>query len=185
MERFLNLALVGILALGIAFFGSSVTYAEEGAPTEANTCPNFVDENGDGYNDNAPDHDKDGIPNGVDSDYVKPGIGMGPRGFVDEDGDGVNDLAGSRDGAMGRGGFWQRMASRLKTFAGGNGKAHAGGSGFGERLRERDEDCLSSGDCPQDGTGSQIRGRSGGNGNQVTSGAGNVGRGGRNGSQGQ
>lgn len=29
----------------------------------------FVDNNGDGYNDNAPDHDGDGIPNGLDSDY--------------------------------------------------------------------------------------------------------------------
>ena len=31
----------------------------------------FVDENGDGVNDLAPDHDGDGIPNGQDSDWVK------------------------------------------------------------------------------------------------------------------
>ena len=30
----------------------------------------FVDENGDGYNDNAPDVDGDGIPNGMDPDYT-------------------------------------------------------------------------------------------------------------------
>ncbi len=29
----------------------------------------FIDKNGDGYNDNAPDHDNDGIPNGLDPDY--------------------------------------------------------------------------------------------------------------------
>ncbi len=29
----------------------------------------FIDKNGDGYNDNAPDHDNDGIPNGLDKDY--------------------------------------------------------------------------------------------------------------------
>lgn len=29
----------------------------------------FVDANGDGYNDNAPDADGDGIPNGRDEDY--------------------------------------------------------------------------------------------------------------------
>lgn len=29
----------------------------------------FIDKDGDGYNDNAPDHDGDGVPNGVDSDY--------------------------------------------------------------------------------------------------------------------
>lgn len=30
----------------------------------------FIDKNGDGYNDNAPDHDNDGIPNGLDPDYM-------------------------------------------------------------------------------------------------------------------
>ena len=47
---------------------------------------NFVDEDGDGYNDNAPDHDGDGIPNGLDPDYQ----GRGKK-FVDLDGDGIND----------------------------------------------------------------------------------------------
>lgn len=31
----------------------------------------FVDENGDGINDLAPDHDGDGVPNGQDPDWVK------------------------------------------------------------------------------------------------------------------
>lgn len=31
----------------------------------------FVDENGDGVNDLAPDHDGDGVPNGQDADWVK------------------------------------------------------------------------------------------------------------------
>ena len=43
--------------------------------TQAQTCEgggsNFIDLNGDGFNDNAPDHDGDGIPNGLDEDYVK------------------------------------------------------------------------------------------------------------------
>jgi hypothetical protein len=38
---------------------------------------NFVDEDGDGYNDLAPDADGDGIPNGQDPDYVKPEDGTG------------------------------------------------------------------------------------------------------------
>lgn len=38
---------------------------------------NFVDEDGDGYNDLAPDADGDGIPNGQDPDYVKPEDGAG------------------------------------------------------------------------------------------------------------
>ncbi len=31
----------------------------------------FVDNDGDGFNDNAPDHDNDGIPNGLDQDYKR------------------------------------------------------------------------------------------------------------------
>ncbi len=83
---------------------------------------NFVDENGDGYNDNAPDADGDGIPNGQDPDYVKPADGSGAKqgkgqaqgkvqaqnkgqgartgakGFIDENGDGINDNAPDADG---------------------------------------------------------------------------------------
>ena len=50
----------------------------------------FVDENGDGYNDNAPDHDGDGIPNGLDTDYTGSKNRAG-KGFIDLDGDGIND----------------------------------------------------------------------------------------------
>ncbi len=37
----------------------------------------FIDEDGDGFNDLAPDHDGDGIPNGLDPDYVRPEDGTG------------------------------------------------------------------------------------------------------------
>ena len=49
----------------------------------------FVDEDGDGFNDNAPDHDGDGIPNGLDPDYKGPGKER--KKFVDLDGDGIDD----------------------------------------------------------------------------------------------
>jgi hypothetical protein len=41
----------------------------------------FIDLDGDGYNDNAPDHDGDGIPNGLDPDWQrrKGGRGRGRR----------------------------------------------------------------------------------------------------------
>lgn len=52
----------------------------------------FVDKNGDGYNDNAPDHDGDGIPNGLDPDYK--GVKLQRNKFVDLNGDGINDNAG-------------------------------------------------------------------------------------------
>jgi len=52
--------------------------------------PKFVDEDGDGFNDNAPDHDGDGIPNGLDPDYKGPGKERKKK-FVDADGDGIDD----------------------------------------------------------------------------------------------
>jgi hypothetical protein len=46
-----------------------------GAAVSAQTCDStragFVDMNGDGFNDNAPDHDGDGIPNGQDPDWTR------------------------------------------------------------------------------------------------------------------
>ena len=56
--------------------------------------PVFVDENGDGYNDNAPDHDGDGIPNGLDPDWIKLKKEQKKKEsgrFVDLDGDGIDD----------------------------------------------------------------------------------------------
>lgn len=52
----------------------------------------FIDLDGDGYNDNAPDHDGDGIPNGLDPDWAKLREEKERRQrFVDLDGDGIND----------------------------------------------------------------------------------------------
>jgi len=58
--------------------------------------PRFVDENGDGFNDNAPDADGDGIPNGLDPDYQ----GQKKRqrqAFRDLDGDGIDDNIANPD----------------------------------------------------------------------------------------
>lgn len=54
---------------------------------------NFVDKNGDGYNDNAPDDDGDGIPNSLDPDYhQKNKLKAGQKlPYIDLDGDGIND----------------------------------------------------------------------------------------------
>ena len=65
------------------------TKTNNGKQTEKMHGHKFVDEDGDGYNDNAPDDDGDGIPNGLDEDYM----GSGKKGFVDLDGDGINDNA--------------------------------------------------------------------------------------------
>ena len=72
--RIRNILLTTLAILGLALLASP--------GTEAQTCngggKNFVDLNGDGFNDNAPDLDGDGIPNGLDPDYVKSaGVGTG------------------------------------------------------------------------------------------------------------
>jgi len=65
----------------------------------------FVDKNGDGFNDNAPDHDGDGIPNGVDPDYTGPKNRKAAQGksYIDRDGDGINDNQASSRTFRGRG----------------------------------------------------------------------------------
>ena len=55
----------------------------------------FIDENGDGYNNNAPDHDGDGIPNGLDPDYSKKQNRK--MHYIDANGDGINDLLQNND----------------------------------------------------------------------------------------
>jgi hypothetical protein len=72
---------------------------EQAIKTKVTHGPGFVDEDGDGFNDNAPDLDGDGIPNGQDPDYdgTKARQGKGARGFIDEDGDGINDNAFDAD----------------------------------------------------------------------------------------
>ena len=88
-----NIMLTAFAILGLAMLTTPATQAQ--------TCDgsggNFVDLDGDGYNDNAPDFDGDGIPNGLDDDYVKPEDGSGGN-FVDIDGDGFNDNAPDYDG---------------------------------------------------------------------------------------
>ena len=68
--------------------------------TEGQRGVGFVDADGDGYNDNAPDADGDGIPNGMDPDYKGSQARKGNpyRGFIDLNGDGINDNALDDDG---------------------------------------------------------------------------------------
>jgi hypothetical protein len=60
---------------------------QSGEQAKAQEKQKFVDLDGDGFNDNAPDHDGDGIPNGLDPDWQK----QQNQEFVDLDGDGIND----------------------------------------------------------------------------------------------
>ena len=64
--------------------------------TQTRQNQQFVDENGDGFNDDAPDHDGDGIPNGLDPDWKK----LKAEEFIDLDGDGINDNISNTEGSQ-------------------------------------------------------------------------------------
>lgn len=99
MRTTMTAGLMGMLMVSVAIF---LLFQPAGAYAQgqANDDRGFVDDNADGLNDNARDHDGDGIPNGQDPDYdgQNPMRGNGQMGFVDEDGDGINDRCLDEDG---------------------------------------------------------------------------------------
>ena len=79
-----------IISLNCLYAQDSIKTDKEKEPVDHKQ--HFIDEDGDGYNDNAPDHDGDGIPNGLDPDWQKLNEEKRNRQrFVDLDGDGIND----------------------------------------------------------------------------------------------
>jgi hypothetical protein len=96
---FTIIALLGIFAI------YTDSYAQSTTTPPPNHGKNFVDKNGDGYNDNAPDHDGDGIPNGVDPDFKRAKVQKNK--FVDLNGDGINDNTekGRKGGKNGKSGY--------------------------------------------------------------------------------
>ena len=113
--------------------------------TQAQTCDgdgsNFVDLDGDGFNDNAPDHDGDGIPNGLDPDYVKN----------------AQDGSGYKKGKLGEnkglGMAQMKSMTRARQFSS---LAAMSGSMFQKRLGALGESASGDGIC--DGTGSGLNG---------------------------
>ncbi len=86
--------------LAFFMFTNTIGFAQDTTKVKPNKKQHqlkFVDKNGDGYNDNAPDHDGDGIPNGLDPDWLKSRHKKRPV-FRDLDGDGINDLIQNRSG---------------------------------------------------------------------------------------
>jgi hypothetical protein len=76
MNRTSMIPLAALFAMGLLACGA---YAQDGGSGQGSgqgLC-NFIDEDGDGFNDLAPDDDGDGIPNGLDPDYVRPEDGTG------------------------------------------------------------------------------------------------------------
>ena len=95
---FFNTVFIITLSFVFTTFINAITFAGE---IQINHAEDFIDEQdfGDCYNDNAPDHDNDGIPNGRDTDFTR-GKAKGRRwrnNFVDKNGDGYNDNAPDHD----------------------------------------------------------------------------------------
>ncbi len=76
MKQFIRL--VAVAGMIFSFAPSTQLFAA-GNPLANMFGVGFVDLNGDGINDNAPDADGDGIPNGQDPDYVRAQDGTGSR----------------------------------------------------------------------------------------------------------
>lgn len=97
---------IGLLATAALAQDDGEDPGETEGPGQGHGVCQFIDEDGDGFNDLAPDADGDGIPNGLDPDFVKPEDGAGLQygwGMGDEEfghfGEGAGDGAG--DGEMG------------------------------------------------------------------------------------
>ena len=125
--------IVFLIAAAVIMFAYSPLLAQSDStatPATPQHGIHFVDNNGDGYNDNAPDHDGDGIPNGLDPDYVGPKLQRGK--FIDLNGDGINDnvVKRSRNGRMAKGGYGPANGSCLK-IAPKDGTGNGAGAGTG------------------------------------------------------
>jgi len=89
MTRFTQI--ITVMTLILLMLGTEHIFAQsnpedgsqgEGKPNQARVKlekkqQGFIDVDGDGYNDYAPDQDNDGIPNGQDEDYIKQNDGSG------------------------------------------------------------------------------------------------------------
>lgn len=97
MKKQVLTAMIMMAALSL-FAISSPAYDQSMGGEWGNGPGEFVDENGDGFNDLAPDADGDGIPNAYDEDYVAPQDGSG-SGFGGNGGSGNGPADGSGNGA--------------------------------------------------------------------------------------
>lgn len=132
MKTKLTITILSIVAL--MAFGAPAGAQTDEQPGNGYRVGGFLDEDGDGFNDLAPDADGDGIPNGLDPDFEPVGDGSGQRWG---EGDGVCDRDGgfqAGPGAMGAGGgFGGEGPGSGSGFGPGAGDGTAGGGGGGGR----------------------------------------------------
>ena len=139
MTRNLFLAALCVLLM------AGVAGAQGFGPGDGTGECQFIDEDGDGFNDLAPDADGDGIPNGQDPDYVRPEDGAGNQlrhqyGKLGE----VGDMAEGFGHA-----YAQMNANKGEGQGGGLNHAYGPGDGSGTGVGPAD----GTGFGPGDGTG--------------------------------
>lgn len=157
--------LLAVLMIALLAAGANAQVSEPGSepgsgPGSENgsgVC-RFIDEDGDGFNDLAPDADGDGIPNGLDPDYVKP-----------EDGTGLMNRWARRYGELFRRYFGEEMVAAMNGAGGheygpgdgtGTGTGPGDGTGFGPGTGAGD--CPGTGDGEGSGSAQQVQERRGG-----------------------
>ncbi len=131
-----TITLLTVLLIGLLAMTANAQDVESG---RGKGVGEFIDEDGDGFNDLAPDADGDGIPNGMDEDFVKPEDGSGSMhqnrfGTLDDETKG--GFGKAKNGEMGGNGYGPGDGT-------GEGLAPADGTGFGP----------GTGDGTCDGTG--------------------------------
>lgn len=151
-----NILMATVIAL-LSLLGTAV-FAQDADPVEpgqghGNGVCQFIDEDGDGFNDLAPDADGDGIPNGLDPDYVRPEDGTGSQNRLQNQMGFLFDVFGRGFGGI----ALQRPVDGGHMFGPGDGSGTSfgpmDGTGFGP----------GTGDNPGDGVGpGNSQGRRGG-----------------------
>ncbi len=130
MKALTTSILVFGLVFGMNLIGAEFAHAQNNG--NGYSVRGFVDDDGDGFNDLAPDHDNDGIPNGLDPDYNRPLDGSGNQFGNADDPDGDN--------------MFQNQNRHMNNFYGdqdqGEGNGYGPGDGSGN-----------NGDGPNDGSG--------------------------------
>lgn len=110
----IRLILSSLAILAIAAMSSPVFAQTDETGGHGYGVGGFLDENGDGFNDLAPDADGDGIPNGLDPDYVPAADGSGMSW-------GPGDGTGCEDGET----------MKMHQYGEGEGAGAGTGGGFG------------------------------------------------------
>lgn len=147
-------SLTTLMVMFISLLALSAYAQDSFGPGQGNGVCQFIDEDGDGFNDLAPDADGDGIPNGLDEDFVKPEDGTGSMFRWGQGGlQMLKNFGESADQ------FMNLTGNRYGLGDGtGSGTGPADGTGFGPGTGS------GSGDCTGDGSvdGDSVQQRRGG-----------------------